>query len=154
MTTTAGWRGRGRPTGLDPGPGPRQFNKLGGVWIFLISPAKLDGRPRVIVLPKRPPQKEPRPPFYFFLSFFFSVSPPSLSLSLSHTPFFPLALILKVQTRALPPEHARLFASCPEKCTQRLRPGPPGFNRCRRRLSVSRLQSSSVWLHRAPYRTI
>lgn len=26
-----------RPRGWDPGPGPRQFNKLGGVWIFLIS---------------------------------------------------------------------------------------------------------------------
>lgn len=30
-------KGMRKIVGLDLGPGPRQFNKLGGVWIFLIS---------------------------------------------------------------------------------------------------------------------
>lgn len=88
---------------LDPGLGPRQFNKLGGVWIFLISwRSWMGGRAwsscRNVGIRRRKGR------VYFKSS--------------------------NARLRA-----ARLFVSCSEKCTQRLRPGEPSLNRCRSTVS-------------------
>lgn len=133
-------RGEAETAGWIPRPGPRQFNKLDGVWIFLISRRKLDGWPRVIVLPKRPPQKGPPPWAPFSLSLYSSsLRLPPLSLSL----FLSIALILKVQTRAPSRSAIRVMP-------REVHSTPPTraeFQSVSKRRSVSRLQSSSR-LHR------
>lgn len=93
-----------------PGPGPRQFNKLSGVWIFLISRRSWTGG-RAWSSCRKAGRRKGR-------AYFKSSNAP----------------------RA-----ARLFASCSEKCTQRLRPGGPSFNRCR---SAASWVAYSPCLHR------
>lgn len=93
-----------------PGPGPRQFNKLSGVWIFLISRRSWTGG-RAWSSCRNAGRRKGR-------AYFKSSNAP----------------------RA-----ARLFASCSEKCTQRLRPGGPSFNRCR---SAASWVAYSPRLHR------